>query len=134
MMLPGDAPAPAAIEMVDGVPCGWCLGRESWIAHREFYRQFNRSMQFGEYSKLLRARGADAACLSRSLNVWRLIAAQGETVIVQRTSNKIRQILPGNWTPPSARSKPVPKRNNSTAEPKTVNSPPSVPCTGAEVL
>ncbi len=66
-------------------------------------------MVFGEYSKLLRDRGAGAECLSPSLNVWRLTAFKGETIIVQRTGNKIRQILSPDWTPPSAQSQSKPK-------------------------
>jgi hypothetical protein len=122
-MLPDDAPAPASIELVDGVPCGWCFERSSWPVHRAFYRQFNRPMAFGEYSKLLRDRSPAAECLSRSLNVWRLSGNRGETVIVQRAGFKIRQILPPNWTSPSAPSKPVPAQ----PRPKPASSPPSVP-------
>ena len=101
------AGAPAALQVIDGIPCGWCLRRESWTAHRMFYRQTGRAMMFKEYSRLLRKRGAGAECLSKTLNVWRMTADQGERIVVQRSSNLIRQILPPNWTPPSEPSEPV---------------------------
>jgi hypothetical protein len=106
--------APAAIEVIDGIPCGWTLGRESWIAHRMFYCQTGRPMAFREYSRLLRAQGAGAERLSKQLGVWRVIAAEGEIVIVQRSGNHLRQILPADWTapplsPPILAQQPQPK-------------------------
>jgi hypothetical protein len=112
---------PAGFEVIDGVPMGWSLGRESWTAHRMFYRQTGRTMVFREYSRLMRARGADAECLNKRLGVWRVTGDQGEIVIVQRSRDKIRQVLPLGRTAPS---KPVPAQRRP--KPKA-SSPPAVP-------
>jgi hypothetical protein len=100
------------IEVVDGVPVGWTLGQNSWPAHRMFYKEVGRVMAFGEYSRLLRDRGAGAECLSKSLNVWRVLGDQAECIVVQRSGDRVRQILPADW----AVSVPPARATTSTDE------------------
>jgi hypothetical protein len=97
---------PTSVELIeDNVPLGWCFARQSWAVHRAFYRQTGRTMEFREYSYLLRYRGTTAECLDKRRNVWRLTALRGESVVLQRTGRVIRQILPPDWSPaPSGES------------------------------
>jgi hypothetical protein len=103
------------IEMVDGVPMGWCLSWQSWPAHCDFHRQTGRPMLFKEYSRLFRARDGERLC-----EIWRVTAAEGEAVIVQRCRDaRYARILPPDWTPSSAptqarpRAQPRPRQERS---------------------
>jgi hypothetical protein len=85
---------------------GWALGRESWSFHRQFYDRLGREAAFREYGDIIRQIRAGAERLDRQ--VYRVVAADGRSILVRGGNLYLLGVMPFDWQKPEPEPEPEP--------------------------